>query len=279
MSYFVTRDNPQSPKGRQTRRKSFVGLPRITGADSPPAAARQPLTSRLSPPRLLASSPDRAPQPPPPAHYQNVVTRDMRIDLAIDKISGPYKEQQTDFLMKKLDHTKARGNGVHVQPSAHALVNNVFPPPKIATPPKLRIRPGVSDEELRRIWHEDERKEQLAKDQESKPDMLEKMMDYHYPVPRPPPPIPSKKKVSELPRDVYPDNEPEGFKGLGLYSDPSKPKGRHCGIPPVPAQAKEAGRRHRGLPENEWVLGYGHRDQFEAKRQQILEEMPKGPIC
>lgn len=121
---------------------------------------------------------------------------------------------------------------------------------KPLTPPAMRIRIGVTDEELRKIWHEDDRKAQVAAQMEAKPTMVDKMLDYNYPLPHPGHEPTSKKKQAHLEvfREPTAKCEPQGFKGMGHFSAPvvpCNPRIRPTEFePPVLIPKKLHGRRH-----------------------------------
>lgn len=199
-------------------------------------------------------------------------TRDEQLEQQIQKMNVA---ETDDFLMKKLDPSQGHRRGRHMQANSKEIVNNVFPEPKIATPPKMRIRPGVTDEDLRKIWQEDDRKAQEQMKMAEKTGMVDKMMKAAYPIPRQESPVTPRKRINCLQKPEYPENEPPGFKGLGAASEPLRHRGR---VPP-PAQTeptpnaelKPSGRRKVGLPENQWVLGHGRREEYDLKQQELKQ--------
>jgi len=119
---------------------------------------------------------------------------------------------------------KAMGDGA----SRGARDSNIFGGPVQNPVPKLRIRTGVTDDELRKIWVEDEKKDRAAKAMMEQTDLVGKMVKDAYPLPR--------QKEAPFPRKapgalLKPEEntaEPMGFKGMGGHCMPQKRQGVTC---------------------------------------------------
>ena len=112
--------------------------------------------------------------------------------------------------------------------SSPRLSNINFGEGKPDTPPKRRIRTGVSDEELRAIWAEDERKDRAAKAMMERTDMVGKMHKETYPVATRKDAPPAMRKSIHMTRPEVNECEPAGLKGVGAYCMPQHAAGRAC---------------------------------------------------
>lgn len=158
----------------------------------------------------------------------------------------------------------------------HKADNDIFGPPVTSPKPTPRVRTGVSDEELARIWAEDERKAQAAQRMERGTTLVDKMVaEPINPV------IPSnrskdagpapRKQINLLTETTEQRNrqafEPAGFSGMGSKCKPEHKAGRSCKpaeefIPPeLRPRPKYEGRRTK-FPKDTFSF------QDEAQTQQ-----------
>jgi len=165
------------------------------------------------------------------------------------------------FHFKSKEHLPSKGRGGPKQPvSARTTAGEAFRMDgKPDTPPQMRVRVGVSDEELQKIWAEDDRKHLVANKMAQGPTMVDKMIDYHYPLPHPNEVRPPKRGDAHLQRDTTERTEPHGFKGMGAYSHPEHNRGtaapRNDFEPPtLQLKPRGAGRRYANQPKSEFQL-------------------------
>jgi hypothetical protein len=150
-------------------------------------------------------------------------------------------------------HIRARN--IHTKPDS-----DIFGPPVLAPQPKPRIRVGVSDEELAKIWHEDEKKVKAAQAMERAPNLVEKMVAEPPPLsivsPRPKDAVaPPRRHIDLMTQTAHikakEANEPAGFSGMGQNCRVSAPQGRMCKpvdefVPPeLKLKPRDGGRRTR----------------------------------
>ena len=147
--------------------------------------------------------------------------------------------------------------------SHHRPDSDIFGPPTEQPKRTPRVRTGVSDEELRKIWAEDDRKAAAASRMMAAPTMVEKM------VAEPVNPVftdhkgkdaqAGPRKHIDLLTATQADrnrtaNEPAGFAGMGRQSGPAPRAGRSTQQQPVPGEEREVAARKVGrrtkFPEN-----------------------------
>jgi hypothetical protein len=137
--------------------------------------------------------------------------------------------------------------------------SQVFQEAKVDPAPNRRIRTGVSDDELRKIWQEDERKQVAAKAMMERTDMVEKMHKETYPVAYRKDVQPPVKKQIGMTRPEENTNEPAGLKGVGAYCAKPAGAGRACReqpefeAPVMPAPKKPVVKRQ--APPDTWSMG------------------------
>lgn len=195
-----------------------------------------------------------------------VVTRDATIEQQIGAMQDTIGTE--DFIMKKIQAKEPPVSGRGKNPTT-APENNIFGPPRQDTPPAPRIRPGVSDEDLRKIWAEDERKAKAAQAMQQHPTMVEKMLDSKHPVPHPQSPVQSHRKATELPRAPTDKCEVDGFRGIGKFSEPEKARGPRVHTtefepPQLIIKPRTTGRRQGNVPADTW--------SFEAPKEAAKKE-------
>lgn len=123
--------------------------------------------------------------------------------------------------------TKETPRGVRALPMPGAFGDNVIAPMHPEPQPKPRVRPGVTDDELRKIWAEDRRKEEAAKVMAGKGDFVAKMTA-HGTSPLNPVKTPRREGTHAVPEATQPrgpDMAPPGFKGMGARSEGPKASG------------------------------------------------------
>ncbi len=179
--------------------------------------------------------------------------RDPRIESEIEKMGN-----QPNVWNGLMDARKAARNpqGIRVMQAPGYTGDNVIyePAPKKVLP---RIRPGMSDEDLRSIWHEDERKAIAQSKMAKGPNYVERMND-HGTSPVNQHQEPHRQAVRVLPKPVVDgsaDVEPMGLKGVG----------QHCA-----GQPKYYGRR--APTEADFAL-----PKFEAKPRTVGIRMAAKP--
>ena len=214
--------------------------------------AREDTRRKQSPPRRGGKHCGTRDIPSPP---KDVLTRDQIVEQNIAAMQRDADGKAGGVLRYVRDtensHQPARSK--HHKPD-----NDIFGPPVIAPRPTPRIRTGVSDEELRKIWAEDERKAAAQNKMSTAPTMVDRM------VAEPVNPIihsgrskdhgPPPRKHVELLTGTTQErnrqaNEPAGFAGMGRQCAPQNRQGRACKeqepfVPPeLKAAPKYGGRR------------------------------------
>jgi len=135
----------------------------------------------------------------------------------------------------KLDKTQGRKTGKHTftvaEKAAHGATSHVFDAPKLDPQPRPRIRTGVTDEELRAIWVEDERKDRAAKAMECADhgDLVHMMCAEKRPGVHGSKEAPVVRKApGALPVAAVNEAEPAGFRGMGAHCQPTAHRGIAC---------------------------------------------------
>lgn len=187
---------------------------------------------------------------PDPVIVKPIQTRDEYLDHAV-KAMGAGTEATGHLLIGKADPPRKTGRLAGDPLSARQSSGPLWGNGKPDTPPAMRIRIGVSDDELRKIWQEDDRKARVADQMEHGPTMVEKMLKCDYPIPHPGHEPVTKKKTAQLQqfREPTDETQPSGFRGMGQFSEPQKPHGprlRPTEFEPPVLQLKprQHGRRH-----------------------------------
>lgn len=186
--------------------------------------------------------------PPLPSHLHADDIKEQKI--------AEYQKNATEFIFK-LDSARPHPQGKATGNSnfKHLKESKVFQEPRLDTPPKARIRLGVSDEELRKIWAEDDAKERAAKAMMEHTDLVGKMHKDNYPMARKKEASHPHKVPAKLSKPDENNSEPQGFKGMGEYSKPQQRQGvlvkPQEGFLPPEFQKKERkmGRRCRFPPD------------------------------
>uniref|UniRef100_A0A7S1QEX8 Uncharacterized protein n=1 Tax=Neobodo designis TaxID=312471 RepID=A0A7S1QEX8_NEODS len=161
-------------------------------------------------------------------------------------------------------HGREVGGGAKTRNPHHRPDSDIFGPPVISPRPNPRIRPGVTDEELQRIWAEDEKKQVAAKKMEAAPTLVDRMVaDPINPVMKsarakdaPPPP----RKIVHLLSETTEERnrqafEPAGFSGMGKQCKDGGRQGRSCKppeeyIPPELQQKPRVQGRRTKFPKD-----------------------------
>ncbi len=127
-----------------------------------------------------------------------------------------------------------------------------------------RVRPGLSEEELRRIWAEDERKAEAARRMARGPNYVDKMTT-HATSPLTEYREPARVGVRIVAPVERPEAvatfEPDGLKGVGAQSAPEKMHGRRAptaadfAVPDFQPKKRTNGVRTSGKPRDTLVLG------------------------
>jgi len=148
-------------------------------------------------------------------------SRDQRLNEAIAAINA---NEQEDFIKKKMDTSepKVTGKGHNNEMVVRHWGANVFALGKPSPPPKLRIRPDVSEENLAKLMREDHRKEDAAEGMGRDDPPWEKILKNDYPVPRNTNIRVIRKKYGE--RESYESGPPHGFSGMGKHCKPEPPR-------------------------------------------------------
>jgi len=190
------------------------------------------------------------------------LTRDELIEGAINQMQ-PRNNSDAKALgpMRFIADTEAK-NPTRVNPHRHRD-NDIFGPPVEAVKPKPRIRVGVSEAELAKIWHEDEAKFQAALKMERGTNLVEKMAaEPINPVinsarskDAQPPPRRQIDLLTETQVERNRSEAPAGFSGMGAHSRPQPKTGVMCKpveqfMPPEYApRNRNEGRRTKFPPD------------------------------
>ncbi len=150
----------------------------------------------------------------------------------------------------------------------HKPDSDIFGPPVIPPRPKPRIRMGVSEEELAKIWREDEAKYQAALKMEKGTNLVEKMVadPIHPIVPNhraKDAVAPGRRQVellseTQIDRNVM-SNAPPGFSGMGAHSKNGRRVGVACRIAEEQPEPRATGRRTKFLPNT-----LSHQDESQT---------------
>lgn len=222
--------------------------------------ARDDTTRRQSPPRRQGKhvgGPVAVPDT-----TRNVLTRDQIIEQNITSMQGDAASGANGGVLRFV--TDSEKTNVRQRNANHKPDNDIFGPPVIAKAPRPRVRTGISDEELQKIWAEDERKAEAASRMERGTTLVDKMVaDPVNPVVHS-----ARAKDARAPPRKHIDlltgttqernrqaNEPAGFAGMGTNCKPTPRQGRSCKPveefqPPEMRQKPRAeGRRTRFPPD------------------------------
>ena len=163
-----------------------------------------------------------------------VPSRDQVMQRNIEEMN---KNAGNDGGVLRFVHSKEVNTGQRTRNPNHKGDNDIFGPPVVSARPTPRIRPGVSDEELQRIWAADEKKQVAAAKMEHAPTMVERMVAEPInpvvnvgrakdagPAPR--------KQVHLLSETTEERNrqhfQPAGFTGMGKQCKDGGRQGRQC---------------------------------------------------
>ena len=144
--------------------------------------------------------------------------RDPRIDQEIQKM-GLHPQKWNELMDPKKAHHNREGIKVLPQPPGYTGDNIINEPTQKKVLP--RIRPGASEDELRRIWAEDERKHQAQAKMAQAKNYIDKMND-HGTSPVNDHIEPHRvgiRVVQKAPAPGASDVEPQGLKGVGRNCD------------------------------------------------------------
>jgi len=117
--------------------------------------------------------------------------------------------------MKSSPRVQAKAIARDSNNTGRGNASHVFQEPRLDTPPKRRIRTGVTDDELRKIWAEDEKKDRAAKAMMDRTDLVTKMHKDSYPMPRQKDAKAPRKLPGHVDKPEENTAEPQGFKGMG----------------------------------------------------------------
>lgn len=162
-------------------------------------------------------------------------------EIKEEQINKMFNAAKGNDIFTKMDNSPAPRGGKQIDAS-HQRTSNIFGPPIELPKPQRRIRVGVSDEELRKIWAHDDHKEQVAKAMATKTNMMHKMDNnrgnaFPFAIKEP---LQAHKRNCDLPggRSDGSNFEVAGFKGLGAYSKPDLPRGRFHSAPTAGRQVE-----------------------------------------
>lgn len=194
---------------------------------------------------------------------KDILTRDQIISQNIDSMQPKNDPAgQNGGVMRFIGDTEdkhLRGRNVHKKAD-----NDIFGPPVINPAPRPRIRPGVTEEELQKIWREDDAKARAQNAMASASNLVEKM------VAEPAVPAHVQPGSARRPKDAVPPgrkqinlftetteersrqaHEPAGFAGMGLHCRIQPKSGVCCKplddfVPPeLKLKPRQQGRRTR----------------------------------
>lgn len=175
------------------------------------------------------------PAPVPPV--KELPTREAVIDK---EIQGMNKNNNSDGGVLRFVHGREVGAGQRTRNPNHKPDNDIFGPPVVPAKPTPRIRPGVTDEELQRIWHEDEKKHVAAAKMEKAPTLVDRMIadpiNPVMPSTRSKDAVPPPRKQVHLFTETTEERnrqafEPAGFGGMGKQCKDQGRQGRSCKAP------------------------------------------------
>lgn len=185
------------------------------------------------------------------SRVKNPLTRDELIEESIGKMQQSSIPGE-DFIVAHLPSKEPPQRGKYVNEANRHVVNNIFGAPKPVTPPRIRLRPNP-DSQLERLYQPDKRREEAAAIMVGNPTLVDVMDEKRFAHPayanHVEPRESCKRRISvavnvELGR--LRDTSTiacgvDGFPGLGVRSQPEKPRGRHC-LPPEPFVRPEPDR-------------------------------------
>jgi len=181
-----------------------------------------------------------------------VVSRDELIDNQIKSMQPKDADPSAVGPMRFIRDTEDRAV---VARSKHRIPDNdIFGPPVIAAQPKPRVRIGVSEDELRKIWQEDEVKFQAALKMEKGTNLVEKMAaEPINPVissARSKDAVPPPRRHIDLLTETQQErnlqnNAPAGFAGMGSNSAQERRQGVACRQAPAQFEPPELALKPR----------------------------------
>jgi hypothetical protein len=186
--------------------------------------------SNRSPPRKQGLRTGGAVQVPPP---KEVVTRDNYIDQSIASMQP--KDPNNGGVLRFIGDSegqKRHGRNVNYKPD-----NDIFGPPITAPKRTPRVRLGVSDEDLAKIWQEDDRKAAAQQSMQNGTNLVHKMVaEPINPViahERSKDAVPPPRKVVHLFTQTTEHrnlqaNQPQGFSGMGAQCKSTGRGGVQC---------------------------------------------------
>lgn len=187
--------------------------------------------------------------------------RDQNLACEIEKMGQRPDNKWNELMDPKKQAARHNGKG-HVPAPGYTGDNVINEPPAKKVLP--RIRQGMSDEQLRRIWAEDDRKAE-AQNKMAKGDNMVLKMNQHGTSPINEHIEPHKAGIRVHPRDRAPGAaavEPVGMKGVGARCDgPPKVYGRRAPteedfrLPKYEGKPRHAGVRMAARPKDTLVIG------------------------
>jgi hypothetical protein len=201
----------------------------------------------------------RRTRPLSPSRVMRAKTRDTLIEEELKAIAAGLDRQGRDqFIQIDTLRTVAKPEGKS-RNMHHPKDSDIFGAPVQEKKPTPRIRPDFKLEELAALQHNDPRREQTAEVMASDADMLSKMYQCQYPMPRADSPKAKRKRSFKLPEHEENAAEPAGFKGLGSRCPPEKPRGL-AGAPQAPfvpdfkPVPRHGGKKMANQPTNEGIF-------------------------
>jgi hypothetical protein len=212
---------------------------------------------------------------------KDVPSRDQVIERNIAEMNK--KAADKDGGVLRFVQGKEVGGGPRHRNANHKADNDIFGPPVIAPRPTPRIRAGVTDEELSRIWAEDDRKHLAAAAMERGATLVDRMVaDPVNPIVKSArskdAPAPPRKQVHLLSETTEQRNrqehEPAGFGGMGAQCRGAGRQGRSCKPvedftpPDLHQKARLQGRRTKfpadtfSFQEESQLAGQARKDSY-----------------